>query len=267
MISIIIPFRDNDAILKRCISSILNRTKNKSYEIILVNNRSTRVETRKYLAQLEKNKKINILSYNRTFNFSAINNYAVRYAKGEFILFLNNDTEVINGNWLDEMLKNCIKHNVGAVGAKLLYPDKTIQHAGIMLNENIAIHVFSHLRDEDFARLKEYNRVRNWSAVTGACMMTKKEIFLKVRGFDEKNLPIAYNDVDYCLKLISRGYKVVWTPNARLYHDEAATRGSDILARLLNPKRYQQFLLEQGYMRKKWGHIINNDPYFEPGLS
>lgn len=265
-ISIIIPFRDRVDLLEKCVSSILKKSTYQDYEILLVNNESKKEETYVYIKSISSNPRVVMLNYKKQFNFSAINNFAVRHAKGEFVLFLNNDTEVITENWLEEMIEHIKKPNVGAVGAKLLYPDGTIQHAGIILNENIAIHIFSHIKDSDFKKLKEYNKVRNWSAVTAACMMTKRQLFIQSGGFNEKNLPIAYNDVDYCLKLMSKGYKIVWTPKAELYHYEAATRGLDTLSRFLNPKRHQKFLQEQDYMRKKWKSIIKNDPNYNTNL-
>ncbi len=251
-ISIIIPFRDHADLLKRCVFSIVNKSTYKNYEIILVNNGSVKRSTREYLDGLSGNEKIKILDYNKPFNFSAINNYAAKFAKGEFLLFLNNDTKVISENWLEEMIKCFENEKVGAVGAKLLYPNGKIQHAGIIVGKNIAVNAFNKVDDREVG---EHNSPRICDAVTGACMMTKKELFLKLGGFYEANLPIAYNDVDYCLRLKENGYLTFYTPQAKLYHLESASRKSDIniWAKFFNRKRYSQFCQEQEYMKRKWG--------------
>ena len=258
-VSIIIPFRDKVDLLNRCVSSILKKSTYKNYEIILVNNDSREDETKKYLAELSKNPLIKIINYSKPFNFSAINNFAVKYATGEFLLFLNNDTEVISENWLEEMLKQFDDPRVSAVGAKLLYPNGTIQHAGVIVGKNIATHQFLGIREED---LGKNDIVRQVDAVTGACMMTKKDLFLELGGFDEKNLPIAYNDVDYCLKLREKGYEIIYTPYAKLYHHESASRTNDIFAKIFNRKRNVEFQKEQEYMRKRWKKEVENDQYY-----
>ena len=250
MISIIIPFRDKVKLLENCIASILEKTE-RDFEVVLVDNGSQNEKTKKYLSKIAANSKIKIINYAKPFNFSAINNFAVKCATGEFLLFLNNDTEVISENWLEEMLKQFADPKVGAVGAKLLYPNGKIQHAGVKVGKNIATHQFLKMRDED---LGENNVVRQVDAVTGACMLTRKDLFLELGGFDEKNLPIAYNDVDYCLKLRERGFKTIWTPETRLFHCESVSRKSDVnlFAKLFKRQRYKQFQKEQEYMRKRW---------------
>jgi GT2 family glycosyltransferase len=259
MISIIIPFRDNVNLLEKCVASILQKTSNSDYEIILVDNNSEKKETFAYLNGIENESKIKILNFCKSFNFSALNNFASRQAAGEFFLFLNNDTVVISENWLDEMLKCLDDEKVGAVGAKLLYPNGTIQHAGVMLEEKrLAIHAFRTWKEENF----DFYEPREWSAVTAACMMTRRDLFNSSGGFDEENLPIAYNDVDYCLKLRELGYKIVCTPFAKLHHYESASRKSDVLAKIFNRKRYKQFLSEQEFMRKKWKNELTNDSFY-----
>lgn len=251
MVSIIIPFKDKVELLQKCVGSVLRSVSSQGCEVILVNNESRKKKTLAYLKSLENNSKIIILEYAKPFNFSAINNFAVQKSAGDFLLFLNNDTESISSNWIEEMLKQFENPEVGAVGAKLLYPDGTIQHAGVKVGENIATHQFLGMNEMD---LKENDIVREVDAVTGACMMTRRDLFLKVGGFDEKNLPIAYNDIDYCLKLRERGFKILWTPEAKLFHYESASRKSDmnVFAILFNRKRYKQFQGEQEYMRKRW---------------
>lgn len=259
MISITIPFRDKVDLLRQCVFSVLEKTIYDDYEIILVNNQSKEDKTKAFLGEIEDNSRIRILNYDKVFNFSAINNFVAKETRGEFILFLNNDTEVISPNWLGEML-NCLEsEQVGAVGAELFYPDNTIQHAGVMLErERLAIHAFRKWKENDIGP----DNPREWMAVTAACMLTKKELFLKIGGFDEINLAIAYNDIDYCLKIRKLGYKIICVPNAKLYHHESASRKSDIFAKFFNRKRYKQFIAEQDYMREKWSKEIANDPFY-----
>lgn len=250
--SIIIPFRDRINLLRACVLSILEKSTYQNYEIILVDNGSKEGETKKYLLEMAKNPKVKLLDYPKPFNFSAINNFAANQAEGEYVLFLNNDTEVISQNWLEEMLKPFDDPKVGAVGAKLLYGDGTIQHAGVVVGKNVAVHQFLGIEEKD---LGENDVVRVVDAVTGACLMTRKDLFLELGGFDGENLPIAYNDVDYCLRLKEKGWKIIWTPGAKLFHFESASRKSDInfFARIFRRKRYGQFKREQDYMRRRWG--------------
>lgn len=256
MISIIIPFRDKAGLLKKCLSSILGKTKG-DFEIILVDNNSRKEETKKYLHAVSKNEKIRIIGYKKSFNFSAINNFAAAQAKGELLLFLNNDTEVINLDWLEKMAGLFEDEKTGAVGAKLFYPDGRIQHAGIKVGKNIAANVFNKRQNSD---LGKYDRIRTCDAVTGACLMTRRGLFLEIGGFDEINLPVAYNDVDYCLKLREKGFVTLWTPEARLYHIESASRPVDdtFWVFIFNPKRYKLFREEQDYMSERWGLTYTN---------
>lgn len=271
MISIVVPFKDKIEMLQKCLESILQKTSYQNYEIILVNNNSKERDTLDYLDKIRDKKNIKVLDYEKPFNFSVINNFATRQASGEFLLFLNNDTEVISENWLDEMLKCFEDEKVGVVGAELLYPNGTIQHMGVMLEEKrLAIHAFRTWKESDV----KFDQPREWSAVTAACMMTRKSLFEKNGGFDEKNLPIAYNDVDYCLKLKELGYKIICTPHAKLYHYESASRKADvrIAYKILKPvkfvrfkelERYRKFLAEQEYMLRKWRGVMKNDPYYK----
>jgi len=259
-VSIIIPFKDKVDLLRLCVSSILEKTTFLDYEILLVDNLSTELKTKTFLNEIRVNPKIKIIEYNQAFNFSAINNCAVKEACGVYVIFLNNDTEVITPNWLDEIVKCFEDENVGVVGVKLLYPDKTIQHCGVMLQKKkIAVHAFKH-RPESETHLEEK---KQWSAVTGACLATKKELFLRLGGLDEKNLPIAYNDVDYCLRVGELDLKIICLSNIKLYHYESASRKSDKLALLFQPKRFFKFLKERKYMKQKWGQKISCDRFFK----
>ena len=254
MISIIIPFRDKVELLETCLASIFDKTKI-DFEIILVDNGSQENKTKKYLDEIRGREFVKIIDYKKPFSFSAINNLVVKYASGEFVLFLNNDTEVLTKKWLEKMAKQFEDPSVGAVGVKLLYPNGTIQHAGVKVGKNIATHQFLRMKEGD---LGENNIIREVDAVTGACMMTRKDIFLEMGGFDEKNLAIAYNDVDYCLRLRERGLKTIWTPEVKLFHYESASRKSDnsIFTKIFKRKRYEQFQKEQEYMKKRWIEVV-----------
>lgn len=258
MISVVIPFKDNVHLLEKCVASILQKTSYFDYELILVDNDSKKKKTFEYLKSLKNNSKISVLQYEWLFNFSAINNFAVMHAKGEYLLFLNNDTEVISENWLEEMLKCFEDEKVGAVGAKLLYQNGKIQHIGVEMHpKHGPVHTSRLASEKDI----DFSQSRECIAVTAACMMTRKILFNKIGGFDEQNLPIAYNDVNYCLKLREKGYKIICTPFAKLYHHESASRGSDIRKKLFDNNRYKEFLKERVYMKKKWKKYFKNDEY------
>lgn len=267
-VTIIIPFRDLSSVLKRCVDSIKNKTSYKNYEIILVNNRSKEEETGRYLNSLKKNKKITIMNYNKVFNYSAINNAAAKKAGGEYLLFLNNDTEVIDEEWLSAMVEQIQREDVGIVGAKLLFPNDTIQHAGVIIGiGGIAGHIYLGYEKDSFGYLSNLVAIRNYNAVTAACMMVKKDVFFEVGGLDEKNLPIAFNDIDLCLKIRDKGYLVVFTPYARLYHYESLSRGSDDDFAVSNPKEHQRVLAEREYFKNKWTKFIDHDEYYNRNFS
>ncbi|MBE0428408.1 MAG: glycosyltransferase family 2 protein [Thermoleophilia bacterium] len=267
LVSIIIPFKDKPGILKKCLESILQKTGYGNYEILLVNNQSRKRETLEYLEEIKNNGKTRILAYDHEFNFSSINNHAARKANGDYLIFLNNDTEVIDGNWLENMLQHAQRKEVGAVGALLLYPDDTIQHAGIVVGlGGTAGHVHHGISVEDPEYAGVMRVARNYSAVTGACLMVKKDLFFRVNGFDEKDFSIAFNDVDLCLKLRELGYLIVYTPYAKLYHHESVSRGYDMEMAESNPERYEKFTEEQNRLREKWAHVIMHDPYYNPNL-
>lgn len=251
-ISIIIPFRDNVDFLRNCIGSIF-RAKTKSIrEILLVDNQSKERSTQEYLVEVEKRyREVRVLSYDSPFNFSAINNFAVEESEGELILFLNNDTKVISNDWLVKMAQHFDDPHVGAVGAKLLYPNNTIQHAGIEVRNHDFANVYRKEKNTEDSRAA-FNFTKEYDAVTAACMMTRKSLFKELRGFDEDNLKIAYNDVDYCFEVRKAGYKVLYEPKSVLYHYESVSRGKDFLKRFFKRERYKEFLKERDYIKKKW---------------
>ncbi len=263
VVSIIIPFRDQVSMLKGCVDSILSKTSYKNYEVILANNGSIKAETKMYLDEVQKeNQLVSVLNIDIPFNFSQINNQAVESCRGEYILFLNNDTQVINEEWLDNMVAELENEDVGVVGAKLLYADNTVQHAGVILGVgHIAGHPFRNLGDADEGHMSRANSTQEYLAVTGACLLTKRSMFDAVKGFDQDNLKIAYNDVDYCLKVHDAGYKIIYTPYAKLYHFESKSRAYD-----LSKKEVGRYNKECDFMRAKWKDKYFVDPFFHPHL-
>lgn len=262
IVSIIIPTKDKKDLLERCILSILSKTKYSNYEIIIINNNSEQEETFKFFEFLKTSypKKIKIIDYNVPFNWSKINNYAVNFAKGELFLFLNNDTEVINDDWLEEMVSHIMKKDVGVVGAKLYYPNNTIQHAGVILGiGGFARHAFRYFPKDSPGYFARLTLAQELSCVTGACMLVKSEVFEKVGGFDEK-FAVAFNDVDFCIRVTQLGYKIIFTPFAELYHYEGISRGIDTLD---NPR----FRKEIQMMQERWGSLLLNDPAYNPNLT
>lgn len=251
-ISIIIPVRDRVDMLARCLDSLTSKTSYAPYEIVVVDNDSQSEEARAYFSHF----KHRLLRYSGPFNFSAINNFAVEQTDSPWLLFLNNDTEVIEGDWLTMMAEHVQRPEVGAVGPKLLYPDDTVQHAGIVVGVGgIAEHAFRGLPAEAPGVCRQLQTTRNYSAVTGACLLTRREVFDEVGGFDEERLPVTFSDVDLCLKMRRAGYRVVYVPFAKLYHHESGTRRPAV-----EP-------LETEVMRERWPEVLERDPYYNPNLS
>lgn len=262
LVSILIPNKDQKDTLDQCLKSIEARTDYENYEIIIIENNSTEQETFEYYKQI-KNPKIRVIEWKDEFNYSAINNFGVRHAKGEYLLFLNNDIEVINSDWLGEMLSNCQREEVGAVGAKLYYPDNTVQHAGVIVGiGGVAGSVFVGLKRGYTGYMHRASIQQNLSAVTAACMMVKKSVFEEVGGFEEK-LKVAFNDIDFCLKIREKGYLIVYDPYVELYHYESKTRGAEDTT-----EKIRRFQSEIEYMRSHWNSILKNgDPAYNPNLS
>jgi GT2 family glycosyltransferase/2-polyprenyl-3-methyl-5-hydroxy-6-metoxy-1,4-benzoquinol methylase len=265
-VSIIIPTRDKVEILKRCIQSILEKTTYDNYEIVIVDNQSTDPNTAEYYLTLKNNPRIRLLHYDKPFNFSAINNFAVAQVDSPYILFLNNDTEVISDEWLTTMLEHAQQTNVGAVGAKLLYPNNTIQHAGVIIgiigNPAVGGHSHRYLPDEHPGYFGRASHIQEVSAITAACLLMKKEVFNEIGGFNE-DLAIAFNDVDLCLKIREKGYLIIYTPYARLYHHESLSRGVEDTV-----EKQERFKTEVNYIREHWGSIIDKgDPYYNLNLT
>lgn len=263
LVSIIIPTKDKVDILSTCVASILEKTLYSNYEIIIIDNNSEEPDTHIYFQQIQKdNKQIKVLAYDDEFNFSAMNNFGVMQSKGEIVVLLNNDTSIINNDWLCEMVSLCLRKDIGAVGAKLFYPNGLIQHAGVILHEgHPGNHIYINREKDDPGYFNKLNLIQNYVAVTAACLAVRKELYLKVGGLDETNLKIAYNDVDFCLKLYTSGYQNIWTPFAQLIHYESLSRGND-----LDEINYPRFKKEQSYILNKWQTLIANDPFFNPNL-
>ena len=269
LVSIIIPNKDHVDDLKRCIGSILEKSTYDNYEIVVVENSSTDPKLFDYYKTLENNTKITVVTYKpeegETFNYSKVNNFGASFAKGEHILLLNNDTEVITVNWIEEMLMYSQRSDVACVGAKLYYPDKTIQHAGVVLGlgaHRTAGHSHYMQHRENLGYMGRLCYAQNVSAVTGACLMVKKSLFDEVGGLGE-DFAISLNDVDFCIRLRQKGLLNVFTPFAELYHYESASRGSDMVGD--NAERYNK---ESEYFRNKWKEVLDaGDPYYNPNFS
>ncbi|MGZ5503860.1 MAG: glycosyltransferase family 2 protein, partial [Chthoniobacterales bacterium] len=251
-ISIIIGTRDRIPLLSRCIETLVAKTSYREYEIVIVDNDSASDEARHYFMHTLHR----VLRYDGPFNFSAMNNFAVEQTDSPWLLFLNNDVEVIEKEWLTAMVEHVQRPEVGAVGARLLYPNETIQHAGVVMGVGgIAEHAFKNFGAEDPGVCRQLQVTRNYSAVTGACLLTRREVFDEVGGFDEAQLPVTFSDVDLCLKMRRAGYLIVYTPFAKLIHHESATRH-----RSAEPR-------ESDVIRQRWGDVLARDPYYNPNLS
>jgi len=251
-ISIIIPVRDRIDLLTRCVDSLTAKTSYQNYEIVIVDNDSQSDEAREYFAKT----KHRVLNFSGPFNFSALNNFAVEQTESPWLLFLNNDVEVIEIDWLSLMAEHIQRPEVGAVGPRLLYPDNTVQHAGVVIGVGgVAEHAFKGWPGEVLGVCRQLQVIRNYSAVTGACLLTRRDVFEKVGGFDEARLPVAFNDVDLCLKMRAQGYRIVYTPFARLFHHELASR-----------RRIAE-AVETDVIRERWNDVLQRDPYYNPNLS
>ncbi|MBV8739531.1 MAG: glycosyltransferase, partial [Alphaproteobacteria bacterium] len=268
-VSIIVPTRDRASLLAQCASGVLHRTDYPDIELIIIDNDSVEPETKVLLRGLARDPRVRILPFTGPFNYSAINNFAVQQATGEIVVLLNNDTIVIGADWLREMVSHVMRPMVGAVGAKLLYPDDTIQHGGVVLGigsfdggPGVAGH-FGHGQPRDEPGYFGQNALtRELSACTGACLALRRDVYQGIGGLDGEHLPVAFNDVDLCIRLRQRGYKIIWTPFAELYHLESASRGLD-----LSEEKAARFNREAAYMRKRWGLMLDNDPFYNLSFS
>ena len=264
LISIIIPNKDHIEDLKRCMDSIDQKSSYKNYEYIIVENNSTDEKTFQYYKDLEaENPKAHVVYWDKEFNYSAINNYGATFAKGEYILLLNNDTEIINETCLEELLGYCMRSDVGAVGARMYYEDDTIQHAGVVIGfGGIAGHCFVLQPRGTTGYCHRIICAQDYSAVTAACMLVKKSAFDEVGGLTEE-LAVAFNDIDFCMKLREAGYLIVYNPYAELYHYESKSRGLED-----TPEKVARFNKEMQIFERRWPDILRNgDPYYNPNLT
>lgn len=265
LISIIIANKDHVEDLKRCITSILEKSTYENYEIIVAENNSTEKSIFEYYEELKENEKIRVITFEGEFNYSAVNNLGALHARGEYLLFLNNDTQVITVNWLEELLMYAQRSDVGAVGGKLYYANKTIQHAGVVLGlgaHRTAGHSHYGQHRDNLGYMGRLCYAQDVSAVTGACLMVKKALFDEVGGLDEA-FAISLNDVDFCLKLRQKGYLNVFTPFAELYHLESVSRGLDD-----GGEKAERYNRESERFREKWKDVLAaGDPYYNPNFS
>ncbi|MEM1200630.1 MAG: glycosyltransferase, partial [Pseudomonadota bacterium] len=261
--SLIIPTRDGLELLRGCVESIFTRTTYDKYEIIIVDNGSTDQGTLDYMDVLSERPNVRVLKYDKPFNYSAINNFAVAEARGSIVGLINNDIEVISPDWLDEMVSWAVQPEVGCVGAKLFYANDTVQHAGVVLGlGGVAGHSHKHFPRNHAGYFFRLQVLQNYSAVTAACLLVRKEVYDEVGGLNAEDLTVAFNDVDFCLKVREAGYSNVWSPFAELYHLESISRGTDE-----SPERIERFEKEINFMKSRWGTELRSDPYYSPHLS
>ncbi|MBD3270375.1 glycosyltransferase [Candidatus Peregrinibacteria bacterium] len=257
LVSIIIPFRDKAEYLKVALNSLFEKTTYQNYEIILINNQSELLETKQYLRALKNCPRVKIYDYDHPFNYSSINNFAAKKSKGEYLILLNNDTEIISPEWIEAMLEHAQRLEVGAVSAKLLFPNNSVQHAGVLVGVGgLGNHAFLKQPAESHGYFGNLDVIRNYSAVTAACMMVRRKLYFDMGGLNENELAVSFNDLDFCLRLREKGYLIVYTPFAELYHHESLSRG------------YYVCMNEEHYMRKRHFNILKKgDPYYNPNLS
>jgi GT2 family glycosyltransferase len=264
LVSVIIPTRDRLDLIKPCVDSLLAKTSYTNFEVIIMDNNSAESETLAYFASLESNdKRVRVVKYPHSYNFSAINNEAARQAQGEYLVLLNNDTIVIQDNWLERMLAHGLRAKVGAVGCRLVFPNQRLQHAGVILGMNgTADHIHINLPINEPGYMQRAQVVQNFSAVTAACLLVKKSLYFEVGGLDEEKFKVLFNDVDFCLKVGELGYKMVWTPYATLVH-----HGSSSLKHIQDPEIIARYRQADSALLEKWLPKLANDPAYNRHLS
>lgn len=264
LVSLLIPTRDRRALTETAVRSILERSTYTRFEILILDNGSVEQETLDFFAQIQReDSRVRVLRYDHPFNYSAINNFGARHAKGSIVGLVNNDVEVINPEWLTEMVSHCLRPEIGCVGAKLYYSNDTLQHAGVIVSlGGVAGHSHKHFPRNHPGYFHRLSLVQTLSAVTAACLLIRKDIFEQVSGLDEENLHVAFNDVDFCLKVREAGYRNLWTPYAELYHYESISRGAED-----SPEKIARFNREVNFMKSKWGRHLEVDPFYSPNLT
>lgn len=264
LVSLLIPTRDSKKITEQAVFSILEKTAYQNYEIIILDNGSVERDTLNWFSEIQRlDERVRVVRYDFPFNYSAINNFGVKHAKGSIIGLLNNDVEVISSGWLGSMVAHVCREDIGCVGAKLYFPDDTLQHAGVILSiGGVAGHSHKFFPKNSTGYFSRLMVDQNLSAVTGACLLVRKTVYQEVGGLDELNLKIAFNDVDFCLKVREAGYRNLWTPYAELYHHESVSRGQED-----TPEKIKRFNSEVNFMKSKWGDLLNYDPYYNLNLT
>ena len=262
-VSVIVPTRDRLDLLRVCLDGVLARTDYEPLELIVVDNGSVEAATIQYLRDLARDRRVRVLRDERPFNFSALNNAAAAVASGDYLLLLNNDTEVIAPCWLAEMVGAASLPGIAAVGARLWYGDGSLQHAGLIVGlHGIAGDAHSRLDARAAGHQGRAHVLQGFSAVTAACLLVRRSVYLELGGFDAERFAVAYNDVDFCLRLRAAGHRIAWTPRAELLHHESRSRGSDQL-----PERRERFAREVQAMHERWGALLQRDPAYNPNLS
>ncbi|MFG5119540.1 glycosyltransferase [Methylorubrum sp. POS3] len=262
LVSVVIPTRDGATLLRSCVMGLLHRTRYPAIEVVIVDNGSVEPETFALFDELRQLSRVKIVLFPGPFNYSAINNFGVEQSSGSMIVLMNNDIEISDENWLDAMVAQGVRSDVGAVGAKLLYADGTIQHAGIVLGVGgIASHIFKRMQDGVGGYHHRLTVTQEYSAVTAACMLMRRQVWDEVGGLS-LDFPVAFNDVDLCLRIRAAGYRIIWTPQASLYHLESASRGRED-----NPDKQRRFADDKAKMMQRWRPVIVDDPFFNPNLA
>ncbi|MDT8893908.1 glycosyltransferase family 2 protein [Halomonas sp. I1] len=263
-VTLLVPTRDRVEILKPCVDAILERTDYPDLELLILDNQSECRETLAYMQEVEqRDARVRVLRWNQPFNYSAINNFGAAHAQGEILALVNNDIEPINPDWLREMVSHACRPEIGCVGAKLYYPNDTVQHGGVILGVGgVAGHAHKYFSRNSPGYFSRLFLTQNMSAVTAACLVVRKSVFDEVDGLNEADLPVAFNDVDFCLRVRKAGYRNLWTPHAELYHHESISRGADN-----NSKKRARAYGEAAYMRSTWGRELDHDPAYNPNLT
>ena len=261
-VSVIIPTRNGIEVLGPCLTSLMDRTCYPDLEVVVVDNGSDEPSTLELLADLEQQGRIQVLRDPSPFNYSALNNRAIKHTTGELVCLLNNDIEVIDAGWLEEMVVQVLRPGVGVVGAKLLYPDRTIQHGGVVLGAGgVANHAHLRCPEDHGGYFGRAQLTQEMAAVTGACLLVRRSHYDAVGGLNEEHLKVAFNDVDFCLKLCELGLHNIYAPAARLIHHESVSRGDD-----LSGEKAKRFATETAWMLNRWDDQLKSDPYFNLNL-
>jgi O-antigen biosynthesis protein len=264
LVTIIIPTRDLSEVLERCLESIFSKTTYPNYEVLVIDNGSTESSTYSLFERWQKQEphRFRYKTFDIPFNYSKLNNYGVQQSQGDYLLFLNNDTEVLSADWLTAMVEQVQRPQIGAVGARLLYPDETLQHAGVVAGiGGVAGHSHKHQPSDQNGYFSQIQSINNYSAVTAACLMCRRDVFEQAGGFEE-DLAVAFNDIDFCFKLLKHGYRNLYLPHVILYHYESKSRGYEDTS-----EKMIRFQREIVYMQQNWGKIIAHDPCYSPHLT